>query len=525
MQIFKEMFHNIGLILALSILYSFVYRRFHQRTASYQIYSGLLFGIMATIGMLLPFHLLPGVIFDGRSILVSIAGLFGGPIPAIITALLTSVVRIHMGGSGALMGVFVTTFSAICGIAFFYIRKRRPDIMRARHLYLFGIIVHAGMLACTIALPAEIRMQVFRSIAMPVIIIFPIATVIICKLILDQEQQVTTRRELEKSEARYRGIVENLPVMICRFLPGNGVITFINEEFSRFFDVKREDLIGHSGLKFIPDEQRETILNLINSLNIHRPVITHEYQATKPDGHHWQQWIDQALFDESGRIVEYQSIGMDITAQKVAAERTKKSLKEKEILLKEIHHRVKNNMQVISSLLSLQSHHIRDEYDRSLFIDSQNRVRSMALVHEKLYRSDNLSEISFGDYIVDLSHEIKNSLTHVPDNIEIVINARNVLIGVDHAIPCALIINELLSNAIKYAFPDGRSGTITITMDKKEDGMHSLIVSDNGQGMPENLDFRNTKTLGLQIVISLTAQLNGTITLDSEGGTTFMLTF
>ncbi len=525
MQIFKEMFHNIALILGLSILYSFVYRRFHQRTAGYQIYSGLLFSIMTIIGMLLPFHLLPGVIFDGRSILVSIAGLFGGPIPAIITALLTAVVRLHLGGPGALMGVSVTTFSAVCGIAFFYIRKRKPDIMKARFLYLFGIIVHVGMLACTIALPSAIRLQVFRSIAIPVIIIFPFATVIICKLLLDQEQQVTTRRELEKSEDRYRGIVENLPVMICRFLPENGVITFINEEFSRFFNIKREEIIGRSGLNFIPEQQRDNILKLIGSLNIHRPVITHENQVTKLNGHHWQQWIDQALFDESGKIVEYQSIGMDITAQKVASEKIEKSLKEKEILLKEIHHRVKNNMQVISSLLSLQSHYVRDEYDRSLFIDSQNRVHSMALVHEKLYRSDNLSEISFGDYIIDLSNEIRNSLMHMRNNIEIVIDARNVLLGIDQAIPCALIINELLSNAIKYAFPDGRSGTIAITMNKNEDGTHSLVVSDNGQGMPENIDFRNTGTLGLQIVISLTAQLNGTIEFDGGNGTKFTLTF
>ena len=199
------------------------------------------------------------------------------------------------------------------------------------------------------------------------------------------------------------------------------------------------------------------------------------------------------------------------------------SLKEKELLLKEIHHRVKNNMQIISSLLGLQSSHVKDERDAALFEVSQHRVRSMALVHEKLYQSESLSGIDFQDYITDLVEELHNSY-YLGGRVTVTINAKNILVNIDDAIPCSLIIHELVSNAMKYAFPDAKRGNITIEFYQK--GEDSVIrISDDGIGLPAGFDYRNTESLGLQLVSALTQQLSGSIELDASKGTVFTITF
>jgi two-component sensor histidine kinase len=199
------------------------------------------------------------------------------------------------------------------------------------------------------------------------------------------------------------------------------------------------------------------------------------------------------------------------------------SLKEKELLLKEIHHRVKNNMQIISSLLGLQSSHVKDNRDAALFEVSQHRVRSMALVHEKLYQSESLSGIDFQDYITDLVEELHNSY-YLGDRVNISINAKNILVNIDDAIPCSLIIHELVSNAMKHAFPDGRSGSITIKF--YLDGEDSVLgISDDGIGLPAGFDYQNTESLGLQLVNALTQQLHGSLVVDAAKGTAFRIVF
>jgi two-component sensor histidine kinase len=213
----------------------------------------------------------------------------------------------------------------------------------------------------------------------------------------------------------------------------------------------------------------------------------------------------------------------DITEQKLAQERIKASLKEKEVLLKEVHHRVKNNLQVISSLLSLQAGYVNDKQALELFKESQNRVRSMAIIHERLYQSKDLGRIDFRGYVRDLADNLFRSYGVDSGRIMLNVNVDNVFLGVDMAIPCGLIVNELVSNSLKYAFPEGRKGEIRIDLFPEGEKNLVLIVKDNGIGFPEELDFRNTETLGLQLVNTLTEQVGGTITLSREGGTMFKI--
>ncbi|KPQ41808.1 MAG: sensory transduction histidine kinase, partial [Candidatus Methanoperedens nitroreducens] len=218
----------------------------------------------------------------------------------------------------------------------------------------------------------------------------------------------------------------------------------------------------------------------------------------------------------------------DITERKEAGEKIEESLKEKEILLREIHHRVKNNMQIISSLLKLQAGTIKDEKYLDIFKESQNRILAMSLVHETLYRSEGFSRINARDYITSISNGIVQSYRDRGNNISMNLNIEDIALGIDSSIPCGLIINELITNSLKHAFPDRRNGEIKIVLTNinGHEYEYELIVSDNGIGLPEDIDFRKTETLGLHLVSMLAEdQLSGTIDLYQNNGTEFKIRF
>ena len=207
-----------------------------------------------------------------------------------------------------------------------------------------------------------------------------------------------------------------------------------------------------------------------------------------------------------------------------AAKQIEDSLKEKEMLLGEIHHRVKNNLQIISSLLNLQSIHIKDPFDKELFSESQNRVKSMAIIHEKLYQSHNFTQINLKDYTNSLIKDISGTYMIDPDQILFDLDTVNIELNLETAIPCGLILNELITNSIKHAFPSGSKGKISIKF-REEKGSYQLEVSDNGVGFPEGLDLENAKSLGLELVKNLVHQLEGSIRLETDHGTHFIMKF
>jgi two-component sensor histidine kinase len=220
-----------------------------------------------------------------------------------------------------------------------------------------------------------------------------------------------------------------------------------------------------------------------------------------------------------------EALQVEIAERKRAEEQIKASLGEKEVLLKEIHHRVKNNLQVVSSMLQLQSRNIKDKETVEMFQESRNRVRSMALVHERLYQSRDLARVDFAKYIQSLANYLCRSYGVNTNVIQLKTNLHDVFLGVDTAIPCGLILNELVSNSLKHAFPEGREGEIHIELRSDSDDKFTLMVSDNGVGLLKDLDFRNTESLGLQLVNTLVNQLEGTIELDRRDGTAFKITF
>jgi two-component sensor histidine kinase len=226
-----------------------------------------------------------------------------------------------------------------------------------------------------------------------------------------------------------------------------------------------------------------------------------------------------------GHIIGRVGVARDITDRQHAEEQIRASLQEKEVLLKEIHHRVKNNLQIISSLLHLQSKYINDPPALQMFIDSQNRVKSMALIHEILFRSRDVTKIDFAEYIKTISVQIFRSYGAYSKKIGLEVQVKDIMLDVDTAIPCGLIVTELVSNSLKHAFVDGREGSINIKLFTNDSGILTLIVKDNGIGLPHHIDLRYVDSLGLKLVGALVKQLVGKVEVDSTFGTTFMITF
>ena len=214
-----------------------------------------------------------------------------------------------------------------------------------------------------------------------------------------------------------------------------------------------------------------------------------------------------------------------VTEREEMHSRIESSLKEKKVLLQEIHHRVKNNLQIISSLLNLQTRSSDDAGAVQALRDSQMRIRSMALIHEKLYQSPSLASIDFGEYVKSLTTDLFRTYRGYASGIQLDIKADQVFLNLDHAVSCGLILNELMTNALKYAFPDGGNGTIRVELQSLPEQMLALCVADDGVGIPSDFDIFNTKSLGLQLVHNLVRQLDAALEVETHSGTSFAIYF
>ncbi|MBL4652419.1 MAG: PAS domain S-box protein [Flavobacteriales bacterium] len=231
--------------------------------------------------------------------------------------------------------------------------------------------------------------------------------------------------------------------------------------------------------------------------------------------------------NKEDKITGIAIFSQDITERKVNEQEIKFALNEKEILLKEVHHRVKNNLQVISSILNLQSSYIEDEKTLKILSESQNRIKSMSFIHEILYQTNDFSSIDFKEYILNLSNNLIHSYQIYSNLVDLKMDVDKVLLNLDQAIPCGLIVNELFSNALKYAFDPKQAGRISISLKENNKNWLKLTVADNGKGLPNNFDYKKTESLGLQLVNTLVEQIDGTINCETskEKGTKFIIEF
>ncbi|MFT5228183.1 MAG: two-component sensor histidine kinase [Urechidicola sp.] len=223
-------------------------------------------------------------------------------------------------------------------------------------------------------------------------------------------------------------------------------------------------------------------------------------------------------------VSEISCIAIDVTETKFASNELSESLKEKETLLQEVHHRVKNNLQIISSILNLQASYLKDENALSILMESQNRIKSMSFIHESLYINNNFRYINFSDYISSLTRNLIQSYTISPGKVDFDSHVDDVQLNIDQAIPCGLILNELISNALKYAFPNGQKGKIKLNISEDGDNV-KIVIQDNGVGFPDDFDIEKSESLGLQLVFILVEQLDGNIEIESNKGSKFLINF
>jgi PAS domain S-box-containing protein len=329
---------------------------------------------------------------------------------------------------------------------------------------------------------------------------------------------------LKESEKRIREITDALPVVVYE-TDGTGRLTFVNATAFDLFGYTKEELeAGMTVFQLFTDAYKERAHTVFRRRMSGEDVGRIEYAGLRKDGSTFPVSIRAVLMRRDGAVVGMRGIIVDIAELKRAEDEIKASLKERETLLKEIHHRVKNNMQIISSLISLQADKATERETIEMLDESQSRIRSMALIHEQLYRSSSLADIDFGDYVESLVDELLRMYNIPLGAVPITVDIENVQLGVDTAIPCALIVNELVSNSLKHAFPEGRVGAVTVAL-QRANGAHTLTVADDGAGFPADVDFRATDSLGMQLVVTLVNQLEGTIELNRENGTAFVISF
>ncbi len=360
---------------------------------------------------------------------------------------------------------------------------------------------------------------------------------------------VESQERLRHSEERFRGLVDSLPGLVWT-TDQQGCITFVNRQLLVDTALDRDRLIGSVWLDLLHPEDRARVAFERESSQRKGETYEGEFRLS----HHsdaWRWYVGRVIpiRDSSGQVIEWLGTSMDIDRRKRAKDRlealgdegiklmremveqrteeltaaiqqTEQALAEKTVLLQEVHHRVKNNLAVISSLLAMQAKMIQDQHARRALTESQQRIQSMALIHEHLYGTSQLNVIDFAEYARQLAFELLNAYG-LSERVSISFETDPIEVGVNSAIPCGLILNELLSNALKYAFPEARRGAIVVGFRVRNPAELVLSVEDDGIGIPPGLDWKNANSLGLRIVQILTRQLDASVTVSSAHGTRF----
>lgn len=336
--------------------------------------------------------------------------------------------------------------------------------------------------------------------------------------------QVLAQRALLKSEAMYRAIVEDQTELVCRFGTSHK-ITFVNDACARFARSDKTDIVGKDILDFIKDDDHDQFIADISALTPEKPTVILDNRMVAPEGMvRWVQWVARGTYDPDGKILEYQIVGRDITDMRNSTEEIKQLLRKKETLLAEINYRTRSNLHFISSLIDIQAGLRSDPACREVLREEKNQVLALARIYEEVSHAEDLNRIPVLNYLRRLGDDLYSAYRISSDRVRISFVAEDIGLDINTAIPVGLIFNELVSNALKYAFPENRTGTVTIEM-RQDNNTITFAVADDGIGMPKSCDINTPSSVGMEIVSALTRQIHGTITITHENGTQFSIAF
>ena len=522
-MIFIDLIYNLALLTSLSVVSIFIIDKWKNRLSG-TILQGVLFGGIALIGMLHPFNIGPGLIFDGRSVVVSLCSLFFGPVSGTIAFIMAASLRIYQGGAGAFTGILVLLVSTLIGLIFYYRVTVKDKDISVLNLLGIGIAVHIAMILLMFTLPGNIAFSVVKKIAFPVMLIFPAATVLIGRIIYDHFSRNKYMDAFNISESHLYTLVQTIPDLVW-LKDKNGVYLACNTTFEKFFGSKEKDIVGKSDYDFVDKDLADFFrLNDNRAAEAGKPVVNEEWIVFADDGRKaLLETIKTPMYDKSGKFIGVLGIGRDITERKKSEDRIRKLLTEKELLLKEVHHRIKNNMNTIKGLLTLQIFSENDPGAAESLKSAESRVNSMIMLYDRLYTTDNYRELALKDYLEPLAEEIVGSF---PANARIELDTRvdDFILNVKILTPLGIIVNELITNIMKYAFKGRESGEIFLSA-VLENRKVQLVISDNGVGIPESVDFGASTGFGLDLVKMLVDQIDGRIVIERGRGTRFVLEF
>ncbi len=342
-------------------------------------------------------------------------------------------------------------------------------------------------------------------------------------------QRRKAEKELEDRESLLSLVTDNMLNLVAH-VNKEGIFAYISPSVKNVLGYEVDDVLGKNVFEFIQFTHPEDLDNVMSTFieaNLSYKPGSVQHRFRRADGEYiWVNSLGNPLFDTNNEYNGVVFSMIDISSIKDAEEKYRVSLKEKELLLRELHHRVKNNMQIISSLLNLQAQTLKDERDLEMFKSSQNRVKSMAIIHEKLYQSADFAHINISEYIKSLVDELYETYQVSKTTINLKMELEDLFLEMETAIPLGLLINEVVSNSLKYAFSEENMKNCTISIGlKKEKEKYILTISDNGIGIPADVDLHKSQTLGLQLIKSLTEQIDGEIALERDNGTTFIIKF
>jgi PAS domain S-box-containing protein len=335
-------------------------------------------------------------------------------------------------------------------------------------------------------------------------------------------RDITERKRAAEAVQKLSHVVEQSPVSVI-VTDTQGAISYVNPKFCEVTGYSREEALGKNPRMLKSGTMDgQVYVDLWQKLTAGKDWRGELCNRRKDGSVYWELAVISPMVDSSGTITNYIAVKEDITARKHLEMEMRASLHEKEVLLKEVHHRVKNNLQIISSLLELEAGRHRDGAVREAFVESHRRVRTMALVHEQLYSSTDLGQIDFGHHLTKIATELRSTYGRAGVTLDCAVD--HLPVSVDHAIPCGLIVNELLTNALKHAFVNRGDGTIRVRLRQVDPTHIEVQIGDDGIGLPPEEELRSRSSMGMRLIGTLVEQLGAELNIERAGGTLFTLT-
>ena len=512
-MIIVELIFNLSLLVAVSVISGFIVSRWKRTSWSGIVAQGILFGTVALIGMLNPFELIPGIIFDGRSVVISLCTLFFGPVAGLIASFFALIYRIYLGGDGAITGVFLIIISYIAGLVFYFIKRKRQKSVYTYELYILGLVVHIAMVGLLAAMPIGVRTTALKTMSFTILVVFPLATVLIGKILKDQEENATLNNDMAANERKFRLLVNNMNQglaehkIICNSdgKPIDYIFEYVNEKYEEITGLHKEEIIGRSILEVMPKTSVRTIQKYGEVALSGKPFHFESYSRSRKI--YFEAYIYQPSDGHFAVIVS------DITerkrAQKEAFEKNKqfeKLIVEKDKLFSIISHDLRSPINGILGLTGLiveETESFSKDHIREIAKSIHTSAGSITQLLQGLLEWSQLQRgnITFNPKpellhsaivkctnVLQESARAKNITLHTQ-------TGENINVFADKQM-LETVIRNLITNAIKFT-PKG--GRITISSSEPKPGYIKVAISDDGIGMPPQI---------LENIFSLSSKIN-----------------